>query len=127
MPHYRIKEAAKLLNVSDDTVRRWVDAGRLDSTTDDSGRLTVDGVSLASLAQELAGDPEHPSHTSARNAFQGLVTRIVSDEVMSQVDLQCGPFRVVALISTEAVREMGLVPGSLATAQVKATNVVVTC
>ena len=124
MPHYRIGEAAALLNVSDDTLRRWVDAGRLTASTDETGRRVVDGAGLARLAQELAGDASRPGHTSARNQFRGLVTRVVSDPVMSQVELQCGPFRVVSLISTEAVRELGLEPGVVTTARVKATNVV---
>ncbi len=124
MPQFRISEAAQLLNVSDDTVRRWVDAGRLTASTDAAGRRVVDGVALAGLAQELAGDTSHPGHSSARNQFRGLVTRVTSDTVMSQVELQCGPFRVVSLISTEAVRELGLEPGVVTTARVKATNVV---
>lgn len=124
VPHYRISEAAQLLNVSDDTLRRWVDAGRLPASNDESGRRVVDGVDLARLAQDLAGDATRPEHTSARNQFRGLVTRVVSDTVMSQVELQCGPFRVVSLISTEAVRELGLEPGVVTTARVKATNVV---
>jgi molybdopterin-binding protein len=124
MPHFRISEAAELLSVSDDTLRRWIDAGRLPATTDGAGRRVVDGVDLAHLAQDLAGDVAHPGHTSARNQFRGLVTRVVSDTVMSQVELQCGPFRVVSLISTEAVHDLGLAPGVVTTARVKATNVV---
>ena len=124
MASFKIKDAARLLGVSDDTVRRWVDAGRLTASSDDSGRRTVDGVQLARLAQEVAGDPTRPEHTSARNQFRGLVTRVISDTVMSQVELQCGPFRVVSLISTEAVRELGLEPGVVTTARVKATNVI---
>lgn len=124
---YRISVAAALLGVSDDTVRRWIDAGALPATTDSAGRTVVDGVALATLAQERAGtvDDHGSSGRSARNAFPGLVTRVVSDTVMSQVELQCGPFRVVALVSTEAVEQLGLAPGVLATAEVKATNVVV--
>lgn len=91
---------------------------------DESGRRVVDGVDLARLAQDLAGDISSPEHTSARNMFRGLVTKVLSDPVMSQVELQCGPFRVVALISTEAVRELGLEPGVVTTARIKATNVV---
>lgn len=124
MPQYRIGEAAELLDVSDDTLRRWIDAGRLEASTDESGRRVVDGVDLARLAQDLAGDAAHPGHTSARNQFRGLVTRVISDTVMSQVELQCGPFRVVSLISTEAVRELGLEPGMVTTARIKATNVI---
>lgn len=129
MTQLRISEAALLLGVSDDTVRRWADSGRLGTTRNGSGRLVVDGAELAALAQELATGPDalDPSvgHRSARNHLTGLVTRVVSDTVMSQVDLQCGPFRVVSLISTEAVEELGLEPGSLATAVVKATNVTI--
>ncbi len=124
VPHYRISEAAQFLNVSDDTLRRWIDAGRLSASSDDSGRRVVDGVELAHLAQDLAGDASRPEHTSARNQFRGLVTKVLSDPVMSQVELQCGPFRVVALISTEAVRELGLEPGVVTTARIKATHVV---
>lgn len=83
----------------------------------------VDGADLASLAQTLAGSPAHPERTSARNQFTGLVTRVISDVVMSQVEVQCGPYRVVSLISTEAVRELGLEPGVVTTARVKSTNV----
>ena len=128
MSQIRISSAATLLGVSDDTVRRWVDAGRLTSITDSSGRHAVDGVELAALAQELADDTlthldSGAGVRSARNHLTGLVTRVVSDTVMSQVELQCGRFRIVSLISTEAVEELGLAPGSIATAVIKATNV----
>ncbi len=125
MPQFRISTAAALLGVSDDTVRRWVERGRLPATIDESGRRVIEGTALAAFAQERAHGGEHPSQTSARNAFPGLVTRVVSDRVMSQVELQCGPYRVLALISTEAVRDLGLAPGVLATARIKATNVVI--
>jgi len=130
MTQFRISEAALLLAVSDDTVRRWAESGRLMLTRDDSGRQVVAGEELAALSQELAGngsgalDPA-AGLRSARNHFTGLVTKVTSDRVMSQVELQCGPFRVVSLISTEAVQELGLQVGSLATAVVKATNVTV--
>lgn len=127
MAQLRIRDAAAVLGVSDDTVRRWVDGGRLAADVDASGRKVVDGPALARLAEELAADASGPDpsygHRSARNHFTGIVTEVLSDTVMSQVTLQCGPHRVVSLISTEAVRELGLVPGSLATAVVKATNV----
>lgn len=130
MTHVRISVAASLLGVSDDTVRRWVEGGRLTAVTDDAGRQAVDGVELAALSQELAGDALDQLDTgtgvrSARNHLTGLVTRVVSDTVMSQVELQCGRYRVVSLISTEAVRELGLKPGVVATAVIKATNVTV--
>ncbi|TFC16287.1 helix-turn-helix domain-containing protein [Cryobacterium algoritolerans] len=127
MSQIRIKEAAGYLGVSDDTVRRWIDNGTLAASTDESGRMVVDGLDLARLVRENALAPADPSDTasSARNRFIGLVTSVLSDPVMSQVELQCGPHRVVSLMSTEAVRELGLVPGSVAVAVVKATNVIV--
>ncbi len=126
MTQIRISAAADLLGVSDDTVRRWVDAGRLSGGTDEAGRQSVDGAGLAALAQELAdGDRMGEGARSARNHLTGLVTRVVSDTVMSQVELQCGRFRIVSLISTEAVEELALEPGVIATAVIKATNVTV--
>ncbi|CAA9314033.1 MAG: Molybdate-binding domain of ModE [uncultured Friedmanniella sp.] len=126
MPHYRISQAAALLGVSDDTVRRWVDSGRLPSVGG-RGPTRVDGADLAVLAQQVATAPElgSPVAESARNRFTGLVTRVVKDTVMAQVDLQCGPFRVVSLMSAEAASELGLEPGVLAVASVKSTHVVV--
>lgn len=127
VPQIRIKDAALYLGVSDDTVRRWIDAGTLGSATDGAGRTVVDGLELAQLAKQNAVLPADPSGVarSARNRFVGLVTGIVMDTVMAQVELQCGPHRVVSLMSSEAVRELGLEPGSVAVAVVKATTVIV--
>ncbi|MDF1487619.1 TOBE domain-containing protein [Tessaracoccus caeni] len=130
MTHIRISTAAKLLDVSDDTLRRWIDKGRLSASVDDSGKQAVDGAALAAFAQELADGSldqldDGVGRRSARNHFTGLVTRVVSDTVMSQVELQCGRYRVVSLISTEAVQELGLEPGVIATAVIKATNVTI--
>lgn len=127
MPQIRIRDAASFLGVSDDTVRRWIDAGVLSSAKDDGGRTVVDGLELAQLAKQNAVLPPDPSGVgrSARNRFVGIVTDIVMDKVMAQVELQCGPHRVVSLISSEAVRELGLELGSVAVAVVKATNVIV--
>ena len=127
MTQMRISEAATLLGVSDDTVRRSIERGELTAQLDASGRRVVDGAELARLSQERASsrEPAAADAVSARNNFRGLVTAVHSDAVMSQVELQCGPYRVVSLISTEAVRELGLEPGSLATARVKATSVVI--
>ena len=126
MPQYRISQAAGLLGVSDDTVRRWVDSGRL-AVSAQPGPAMVDGAALATLAQQVAATPElgAPILESARNRFTGLVTRVVKDRVMAQVDLQCGPFRVVSLMSAEAAEELELEPGVLAVASVKSTHVVV--
>jgi molybdopterin-binding protein len=129
MPVFRIKEAAELLGVSDDTLRRWTDAGRLPVTTE-SGRLVVDGADLARLAEELAGQadraaPRRVVAESARNRFTGLVTKVTRDAVMAQVEIQAGPHRIVSLMSREAADELELEPGALAIASIKSTNVVV--
>lgn len=126
---FTVREAAALLGVSDDTVRRWADAGRLTLTKGD-GAATVPGAELAAVAQELAAgarlaDAFPHARSSARNRATGIVTRVQKDGVMAQVDIQAGPFRFVSLMSREAVDELGLVPGSLAVAAVKATSVVV--
>jgi molybdopterin-binding protein len=126
---FRIREAADLLGVSDDTLRRWAEAGRV-TTVDDGGRLAIEGASLAHLAEELASSAERPTiglvaRESARNRMVGLVTRVVKDTVMAQVELQAGPFRIVSLMSREAADELALEPGALAVASIKATNVVV--
>jgi molybdopterin-binding protein len=126
---FRIMQAAELLGVSDDTVRRWVEVGRVASTSDGAGRQAIDGAVLARFAEELAA--ENPlkspriSRQSARNQFTGLVTKVVRDTVMAQVEIQAGPFRVVSLMSREAADDLGLEPGVLAVASVKSTNVVV--
>jgi molybdopterin-binding protein len=129
MTTFRIRQAADLLGVSDDTVRRWVDGGRLAATTDPTGRQAIDGAALARFAEELAAEGRvsapRISRQSARNQFTGLVTKVVRDTVMAQVEIQAGPFRVVSLMSREAADDLGLVPGVLAVASVKATNVVV--
>lgn len=125
MTQIRIFDAARFLGVSDDTVRRWIDQGLL--TRSEGTPATVDGLQLARLARDNAVLPADPADVgrSARNRFVGIVTSVISDTVMSQVELQCGPHRVVSLISTEAVRDLGLEPGAVATAIVKATNVVI--
>jgi molybdopterin-binding protein len=123
---YRIAEAAELLGVSDDTVRRWVDAGRLPAAQE-SGRTVVPGADLAELAVELAStpDPGRSASVSARNRLVGIVTRVVADTVMAQVDMVCGPYRLVSLMSAEAAEDLGLEPGSRVVASVKSTNVIV--
>ena len=132
MPSYRIAEAAALVGVSDDTLRRWVDAGRVPSTAGPSGRAEIPGEALAQLARELAEqgsdgrvDVRRATAVSARNRMRGVVTRVVTDTVMAQVEMVCGPYRVVSLMSAEAARELGLEPGVIAIASVKSTNVVV--
>ncbi len=130
VPTYRLREAAAFLGVSDDTVRRWADSGRFATVRDELGRLAVDGRELARVAEDLAAaaprlSPPPVVQESARNRFVGLVTRVVRDTVMAQVELQCGPHRVVSLMSREAADELGLEPGVTAIASVKSTTVVV--
>lgn len=126
MSHLRVAEAASLLGVSSDTVRRAIDAGRLTPTRDEAGRIVVDGAELAGYAQRTAQAAEAGTGTSSpRNQMRGLVTRILSDTVMSQVDVQAGPFRLVSLLSTEAVQELGLEVGSVVVASIKSTHVTV--
>ena len=119
-------QAAELLGVSVDTVRRWADAGRIETMRTDGGHRLIDGAALARFAVELASNhPTMPVTESARNHFLGLVTDVTTDGVMAHVKLQAGPFRISSLISSEAVAELGLEPGMLAVASVKATNVVI--
>lgn len=128
MPTFLIKEAAGLLGVSTDTLRRWADAGRIATINEPSGRLAIEGKELARFAQELAQPASHGQSRavmaeSVRNRFSGLVTRVVRDTVMAQVEIQAGPHRFVSLLSREAADELSLEPGMLAIAAVKATNV----
>lgn len=125
MPLYRLSAAARLLGVSDDTLRRWADAERLATTEDDDGRRVVEGSVLAAFAVTLAGQPSGPEATSARNAFEGIVTRVLRGDVVSQVEVQSGPHRLVSLMTTESVDDLGLAPGVPARASVKSTHVVV--
>lgn len=127
MPNLRISEAASLLGVSDDTVRRWVDQGRLPAVRADNGRMAVEGRELAEFVQKLTETPEAGTTiaASARNRMRGIVTRVRKDGVMAQVELQAGPFRLVSLMSSEAAEDLGLEPGCVAVASIKSTLVVV--
>ncbi len=122
---YKIAQAARLLGVSDDTVRRWVEQGVLPVT--DASPTEIPGDALARRAVELAKSADDPTDvlSSARNRFTGLVTNVIADGVSAQVDIQAGPHRVVSLMTAEAVRELGLEVGSLAVAVVKATTVII--
>src|SRR5690349_7961759 len=125
MRSYKIAEAARLLGVSDDTVRRWVEQGVLPATR--ATPAEIPGDALAERAVELGRAASDPTDvlSSARNRFVGLVTRVQVDGIMAQVDIQAGPHRVVSLLSAEAVADLGLEVGSLAVAVVKATNVII--
>jgi molybdopterin-binding protein len=125
MRDYGVGEVAGILGVSPDTVRRWIDDGHLPAVRTASGRRRVDGVALARFARSLheGPDPLVITRDSARNHFPGIVTKVVKDKVMAQVEVQAGPFHVVSLISSEAVEDLGLTPGVMVEAVVKATNV----
>lgn len=127
VPPVRVRDAAALLGVSDDTVRRWIDSGALPALEDETGRKVIAGRDLADYAREHAVPPPEISSrgSSARNRLVGLVTEVVSDAVMSEVSMQCGPFTIVSLMSTRSVRELGLEPGKVTVAVVKATTVIV--
>lgn len=125
MTHVRISECADLMGVSDDTVRRLVDAGTLSAHLDDTGRKVVDGADLARYLLSQAPAHRDRNRSSARNRFRGLVTKVTLDPVMAQVEMQCGPFRVVSLMSAESVRDLGLEVGTVAWAVIKSTAVIV--
>lgn len=126
MTAYRIGEAAELLGVSPDTLRRWVDAGRLPADREPHGQRMIAGADLAAFARALADEPGvDAERSSARNHLRGIVTDVKRDTVMAQVELCCGPYRVVSLMSREAADALGLEPGVVAVASIKATNVVV--
>ena len=126
---YRVAEAAELLGVSADTVRRWSDSGKLASSRDAAGRRVIEGPALAELAAQLGRGPGTEvgptGGHSARNRFPGIVTKVTKDLVMAQVEMQVGPFRVVSLMSREAADDLGLAPGVAAVASVKSTSVTV--
>jgi molybdopterin-binding protein len=122
---YRVGQAAELLGVSADTVRRWADAGRLSARVDAAGRRWFDGEALAAFAASVADArvPDQPRAQSARNRFVGIVTRVVRDKVVAQVEIQAGPHRFVSVVTREAADELRLAPGMTVDAVVKATNV----
>ena len=127
MASYKIGDVAELLGISVDSVRRLTDSGRLATVRTAGGQRVVDGRQLARFMAKTPADvkPETTVSRSARNHFQGIVTRVVKDRIMAQVELQAGPYRLVSLISREAADELGLAPGVRAVAVVKATNVMI--
>jgi molybdopterin-binding protein len=126
MPHFRISEAATLLNVSDDTVRRWVESGRLKSAAG-QGPQGVDGASLAEVAVELAKElrDERGASVSARNRIIGIVTRVEIEGLAAVIEIQSGQNHIVSMITADAARALALEVGSKAIASVKSTDVVI--
>ncbi|AJF68682.1 TOBE domain-containing protein [Streptomyces vietnamensis] len=127
MPSYSIGQAARLLGVSSETVRRWADGGKLAMERDGAGKRVIEGTALARFARErgagLHAVPEDDVSTSVRNSFVGIVTGVKVDDVAAQVEVQSGPHRLVSLVTREAVEELGLDVGVTVTARVKSTSV----
>ena len=117
---YTASEAAAALGISLDTLRRWDKTGRIRVTRDQRNRRVVAATEVDRLRGDDAG-----AHISARNRLHGVVLEVKRDGVMAQVDMACGPYRVVSLMSAEAADELDLKPGDPATAVVKATTVMV--
>ncbi len=126
MTTYRPSEAAELLGVSVDTVRRWADEGRLATIRTAAGHRQVDGAELARVLAEQPALAEPAGMTqSTRNRFTGIVVRVERDTLTALVEIQAGPHRVVSLITRDGADELGLEVGDLAVAAVKATNVII--
>ncbi len=117
---------AELLGVSADTVRRWCDEGRLETVRSEGGHRMVEGASLARFVrgQDEAYVPEELLVQSARNRFSGVVTRVERDKLTAIIELRAGRFRIVSLLTREAADDLHLEEGDLATAVVKATDVI---
>jgi molybdopterin-binding protein len=127
MHEFKIGEAAGVLGVSADTVRRLADAGTVKTRRTPGGQRLVDGRSLAKylVTRDRLPQGTADSQQSTRNRLPGIVTRVVKDRVAAQVEIQVGPHRLVSLLTREAVDTLGLAPGMMAIAMVKATNVAV--
>ncbi|ANP51728.1 molybdopterin-binding protein [Streptomyces griseochromogenes] len=127
MPTYSIGQAARLLRVSPETVRRWADAGRLPMGRDGSGNRVIDGAGLARFVRERAAESERGGvagpPTSVRNALTGIVTALAMDDVVARVEIQAGPHQIVSLVTREAVEELALDVGVTVVARVKSTSV----
>ena len=119
--YLRIGEVAQAVGVSVDTLRRWESEGKVTFERRRNQRVLA-ADALAPLIASLAGSS---STSSARNRMHGVVVAVKRDEVMAQVELACGDFRIVSLMSRDAADELGLEVGKAATAVVKATNVIV--
>ncbi|WP_083962487.1 TOBE domain-containing protein [Hoyosella altamirensis] len=125
VPQFRLSQAADLLGVSDDTVRRWVSQKLLVADADEAGRQVIDGAEIAAFARERASSGSGGGRVSARNRIRGIVTEVQKDGLMAQVEVTAGRFRLTSLMSRDAAEEMGLQPGVAATVVVKATNAII--
>src|SRR5436190_10941401 len=122
---YRIGEAAKLFGVRVETLRRWERDGKLRTRRSSGGQREVPAQEVARLLAERRSTSRAPAHTSRRNAFPGVITRVTKDKISALVEIQAGPHRVVSLITREAADELLLRPGMEAVATVKATSVMI--
>jgi molybdopterin-binding protein len=121
---YRIGEAAEILSVRVETLRRWERDGRLRTTRTAGGQRLVPATEVARLLGERR--PQQPiAAASQRNRFAGVITEVKKDKLAATVEIQAGPHRVLAFITREAADQLGLKPGMHAVAAVKATNVTV--
>jgi molybdopterin-binding protein len=118
-------EAADLLSISPDTVRRLINRGQLRATLTERGRHTVSGADLAAYMRDRGRKDERLGASSARNRLPGIVTNIKKTKVMAQLEIQAGPHRIVALLSREALDHLGLTVGDKAAAVIKATAVII--
>ena len=125
MDNLHIGQVANLIAVSTDTVRTWIDEGKIPSSRTSGGHRIIKGADLAKFLTDSNNDPSITTHLSARNRFLGLVTKVKKDNVMAQIEIQAGGQRIVSLISSEAAEAMKLKPGVIAAAVIKSTNVVV--
>ena len=123
----RVGQAAEMLQVAIETLRRWESEGRLRVTRSSGGQRLVPVTEVTRLlAERRTQAPERPIVSgSARNRFPGIVTRIEKDRVAAVVEIIAGPHRMVSLMTAEAVEEMRLKVGDEAICVVKATNVIV--
>jgi molybdopterin-binding protein len=114
---YSASEAAAALGISIETLRRWDRAGRIKTRRDGANRRVVAQSEIDRLRGSRGGE------LSARNRFPGIIREIKADGLLAQVEIQAGPFRVVSVVTREAIDQLGLRPGAPATAIVKATSV----
>jgi molybdopterin-binding protein len=124
MHEFKIGDAATMLDVSPDTLRRLADAGTIKTRRTRGGQRLVDGRSLAAYVakKDRRGEKSPSNRQSVRNRLPGIITRVLKDKVAAHVEMQAGPYRLVSLLTREAVEALELKPGMMAIATVKATN-----
>lgn len=121
----RIGQAAAVLGVSVDTLRRWEEEGRLLVARSAGGQRLVPMDEVRRLLDERPRSPQRLAATSARNQLEAIVTDVVTGTAAATVEMQAGPYRLLALTTAESARELGLAPGTAVVASIKATSVMV--